>query len=88
MSTISPAAFNQEALNRIFTISPRHGDRLLSRESTWLEFKESFEFGSLGKYIRSAAGFANTNTNTNTNTNGGYIVYATRTRPPIIGLRL
>lgn len=72
--------FNQEALNKIFTISPKHEDRLLSRESTWLEFKESFGFGSLGKYIRSAAGFANAK--------GGYIVYGIGRSPhTLIGLK-
>ena len=74
------APFNQESLNRIFTVSPKHSDRLISRESSWLEFKESFGFLSLGKYIRSAAGFANAK--------GGYIVYGIANSPHrLIGLK-
>lgn len=59
--------FSQVELNKIFAVSPKHPDRLVSRESNRLEFKESFNFGGLGKYIRTAAGFANAK--------GGYIVY-------------
>lgn len=76
MSVESRTPFDQETLNRIFTLSPNHPDRLTSRESSWLEFKESFSFGSLGKYIRSAAGFANAK--------GGYIVYGIGSNPHIL----
>lgn len=80
MSAILSAPFSQDALNRVFTISPKHPDRLLSRESGWLEFKESFSFGSLGKYIRTAAGFANAK--------GGYIVYGIGRRPhTLLGMK-
>ena len=72
--------FNQEVLNRIFAVSAKHPDRLTSRESGWLEFKESFNFQSLGKYIRSAGAFANAK--------GGYIVYGIANSPhKLIGLR-
>ena len=72
--------FRQEVLNRIFAISPRHTDRLISRESSWLEFKESFGFQSLGKYIRSAGAFANAK--------GGYIVYGVANAPhKLIGMK-
>ena len=72
--------FSQEVLNRIFAVSPKHPDRLISRESGWLEFKEAFNFQSLGKYIRSAGAFANAN--------GGYIVYGVANSPhKLIGLK-
>lgn len=72
--------FSQEVLNRIFAISPKHPDRLISRESGWLEFKEAFNFQSLGKYIRSAGAFANAK--------GGYIVYGVANAPhKLIGLK-
>lgn len=75
-----PIPLDQETLNRIFTVSSKHPVRLTSRESSWLEFKESFSFGSLGKYIRSAAGFANAR--------GGYIVYGVGSNPHLlIGLK-
>lgn len=76
MTTTPEQPFRQEVLNRIFTISPKHQDRLISRESSWLEFKESFGFGSLGKYIRSAAAFANAK--------GGYIAYGIKNKPHIL----
>jgi predicted HTH transcriptional regulator len=80
MSRTTFAPFNQEALNRIFTISSIHPDRLTSRESSWLEFKESWGFGSLGKYKRSAAGVANAK--------GGYIIYGIGNSPhTLIGLK-
>jgi Putative DNA-binding domain len=72
--------FSQIVLNQIFTISPKHPDRLISRESSWLEFKEAFGFQSLGKYIRSAGAFANAK--------GGYIVYGVANSPhKLIGLK-
>lgn len=72
--------FSAQTLNRIFAISPKHPDRLMSRESGWLEFKESFGFHSLGKYIRSAGAFANAG--------GGYIVYGVENSPhKLIGLK-
>ena len=72
--------FSQDVLNRIFAISPKHPNRLVSRESGWLEFKESFNFLSLGKYIRSAGAFANAK--------GGYIVYGVANSPhKLIGLK-
>jgi Putative DNA-binding domain len=77
---MKPDPFSREILNRIFTISPKHSDRLISRESGWLEFKESFGFLNLGKYIRSAGAFANAK--------GGYIVYGVANCPhKLIGLK-
>lgn len=72
--------FSQEKLTRIFAVSPKNPDRLISRESSWLEFKESFNFQNLWKYIRSAAAFANAK--------GGYIIYGVANSPhKLIGLR-
>ena len=72
--------FSQELLNRIFAVSPKNADRLISRESGWLEFKESFNFQNLWKYIRSAAAFSNAK--------GGYIIYGVANEPhKLIGLR-
>lgn len=65
--------FTQEELNSIFKVSSKHPDRLNSRESGWLEFKEKFNFGSLSKYAKTMAAFANTQ--------GGYIVYGIKNKP-------
>jgi hypothetical protein len=72
--------FTQDALNSIFKIAPKHPDRISSHENSWLEFKESFGFASLSKYIRSAAAFANVK--------GGYIVYGIGDKPrKMLGLK-
>lgn len=78
MTSIDP--FSRDKLNRIFAISPKYPDRLISRESGWLEFKEAFVFQNIGKYIRTAAAFANAK--------GGYIVYGVANSPhKLIGLK-
>ena len=72
--------FSREALNRIFATSPKDPERLISRESSSLEFKEAFGFGTLGKYMRTAAGFANSK--------GGYSVYGVKDKPHcLVGLK-
>jgi hypothetical protein len=71
MNNDSP--FSQEKLNSIFTVSAKYPDRLNSRESSWLEFKENFNFGSLSKYAKTMAAFANTQ--------GGYIVFGIKNQP-------
>ncbi len=71
MSSDSP--FSQEKLNSIFKVSAKFPDRLNSRESGWLEFKEKFNFGSLSKYAKTMAAFANAQ--------GGYIVFGIKNHP-------
>ena len=68
--------FSQELLNEIFKISPIKPDRVISRECGWLEFKESFGWASVPKYLRSLAAFANAK--------GGYIVFGIANRPHIL----
>lgn len=41
--------FSQKDLNEIFKISPLDPERVISRESSSLEFKESFGWASLPK---------------------------------------
>lgn len=71
METKTP--FSQEDLNEIFKISPTDPERVISRESSVLEFKESFGWGSLPKYLKTSAAYANTK--------GGYIVFGIANRP-------
>ncbi|HLE75752.1 MAG TPA: ATP-binding protein [Candidatus Bathyarchaeia archaeon] len=68
--------FSQENMNEIFKVSPNKPNRVISRESSWLEFKESFGWASLAKYLRSCAAFANSK--------GGYIVFGIANRPHIL----
>jgi hypothetical protein len=71
--------FSQEKLNEIFKISPKHSDRIISRESSSLEFKESFGWKSLPKYLKTSAAFANAK--------GGYLVFGIGRRPhKLLGL--
>jgi len=69
--------FSKEKLERIFRIK---GNRILSRESSTLEFKESFNWASKYIYGKTIAAFANNK--------GGYIIYGIKNRPhEIIGLK-
>lgn len=71
--------FSQANLDRIFQIDPAHGDRILSRESSWLEFKLSFNWANWEKYARTGAAFANVR--------GGYIVFGVGNKPrKLIGM--
>lgn len=71
MGTKTP--FSQEDLNEIFKISPTDPERVISRESSSLEFKESFGWASLPKYLKTSAAYANAK--------GGYIVFGIANKP-------
>lgn len=65
--------FSDEALSAIFKLSSRNPAYIGARESTVLEFKESFSFAGLPDYARVMASFANTH--------GGYIVFGVKDKP-------
>jgi hypothetical protein len=72
--------FAKEHLEWLFEFQSNKQNTLLRRESSVLEFKESFSLGSLPKYLKTIAGFANNK--------GGYIVFGVREKPHILlGLR-
>jgi len=71
MGTKSP--FSQEDLNDIFKVSPTNPERVVSRESGILEFKEAFNWGGIAKYLKTSASFANAK--------GGYIVFGIADKP-------
>ncbi|OGE90532.1 MAG: hypothetical protein A3J07_02400 [Candidatus Doudnabacteria bacterium RIFCSPLOWO2_02_FULL_49_13] len=65
---------NDEKLKRLFS---KQGSL---RENSWLEFKESFNWGSKDEYGRTAAAFANRA--------GGFLVYGIKNSPiEIVGIR-
>lgn len=66
-------AFSLPHLNAIFQTSPSQPDRLVSRESSWLEFKKSFSWGGRTKYARTCAAFANAK--------GGFLVFGIGNNP-------
>lgn len=71
---------NSEEYNKIFAHYPRHSDRISSRESGWLEFKESFNWNSKDKYAKSIAAFANNK--------GGFIIFGITNQPRhLVGLQ-
>jgi hypothetical protein len=69
----SKTPFSQEDLNEIFKISSADPERVISRESSSLEFKESFGWASLPKYLKTSAAYANAK--------GGYIVFGIANKP-------
>ncbi|MDZ7798670.1 MAG: ATP-binding protein [Patescibacteria group bacterium] len=71
---------NSDEYNKIFSFHETIGDRIISRESGWLEFKESFNWNSKDKYAKSMVAFANNK--------GGYIVFGVKDRPRnLVGLQ-
>ncbi|MHB8231895.1 MAG: AlbA family DNA-binding domain-containing protein [bacterium] len=71
---------NSEDYKKIFVFHDSYPDRIISRESGWLEFKESFNWSSKDEYAKTMAAFANNN--------GGYIVFGVKDRPKeITGLK-
>lgn len=71
--------FDPEILAAIFQRNQRNPQLISSRESTTLEFKDTFSFGSLPEYAKTMAAFANNE--------GGYIVFGIKDNPrEIIGI--
>ena len=71
--------FTQEALNVIFKLSPADSERVISRESSTLEFKESFGWKSLPRYFKTCGAFANAK--------GGYVAFGIGNQPhKLVGL--
>ena len=71
---------DSEDYKKIFVFHDSYPDRITSRESGRLEFKESFNWSSKDDYAKTMAAFANNN--------GGYIIFGVKDRPKeIIGLR-
>jgi len=72
--------FEASTLDEIFKFDPGNAQRLSSRESGRLEFKETFHFGSIDDYAKTMAAFANTA--------GGYLVFGVKDKPRVlIGLK-
>jgi hypothetical protein len=64
---------NSDDYKKIFSFHASNAERVISRESGWLEFKESFNWHSKDKYAKSMAAFANNK--------GGYIVFGVKDHP-------
>ena len=73
-------SFDSVEYNKIFNFHLAIPMRLLSRESSTLEFKESFNWNSKDRYAKSMASFANNR--------GGYIIFGVTDNPKVlVGLK-
>lgn len=71
---------NSKQFKTIFSFHKTIAKRLVSRESTWLEFKESFNWSNKASYSKTMASFSNNK--------GGYIVFGIQDQPRnIVGLK-
>lgn len=78
--TMHSRCFLPDELSKIFSFESPSSDRLISRENSRLEFKESFSLGSADEYAKTGAAFANAQ--------GGYIVFGVKDSPrQLIGLK-
>jgi len=69
-----------EVCKKFFAFHDSIPNRIISRESTWLEFKEAFNWLSRDRYAKSIAAFANGR--------GGYLVFGVKNSPrDLVGLQ-
>ena len=69
-----------EVLSGIFRTSPKDPTRIINREGSTIEFKESYNHGGMAQYFRAIAAFANNN--------GGYILFGVGDKPrKLLGLK-
>ena len=70
---------SREKLNNLFKTSSINPNRLIKREDSSIEFKESYNHGSMASYFKTMASFANRS--------GGYIIFGVGNKPrDLIGL--
>ena len=71
--------FSENRLGKVFKCNTSNPYKLISRESSTLEFKESFNVQILWKYAKTMAAFANKE--------GGYIIFGVKDKPrTVVGL--
>ena len=71
---------NSEDYKKAFVFHASIPNRIVARESGWLEFKESFNWLSKDKYAKSMAAFANNK--------GGFIIFGIKDQPrELVGLQ-
>lgn len=69
-----------ETLTSMFKTSPKDNSRIINREGSTLEFKESYNHASMAQYFKAIASFANND--------GGYILFGIGDKPrTLIGLK-
>lgn len=69
-----------EKLTNIFRTSPKDPFRIINRESSTIEFKESYNHAGMSQYLKTMAAFANNS--------GGYIIFGIGENPRrLVGLK-
>ena len=58
MSKMNP--LSADILTGLFRTSPKDSERIINREGTTIEFKESYNHAGMAKYFKTIASFANT----------------------------
>lgn len=77
MAVVDP--LSQECLSNLFRTSQKDHSRIISREGSTLEFKQSFNSGNMSQYFKTMAAFANNS--------GGYLLFGIGDKPrKLIGL--
>ena len=77
---LSPNPLSQDTLTGLFRTSPTYPDRIINREGTTVEFKESYSHANMAQYFKTMAAYANNN--------GGYIFFGIGDNPRrLIGLK-
>lgn len=71
MTKVDP--LSAERLTNLFRTSPKDNYRIVNREGSMIEFKESFSFGGMAQYFKTIASFANNS--------GGYIIFGVANKP-------
>lgn len=64
---------SESKIQKLFTPNPQNINHIKARESTTIEYKESYNHGSMAQYFKTMAAFANTN--------GGYIIFGIADNP-------
>ncbi len=71
---------SEDILSSIFKTSAKHPDRLIKREDTNHEFKESYNHANMAMYFKTIAAFANNE--------GGYLIFGVKDTPhKLLGLK-
>lgn len=71
---------SDETLRSLFTVHPKDPSRIINRESSTIEYKESYNHGNMTAYFKTIAAFANNQ--------GGYLIFGVKDKPhTLIGLK-
>lgn len=80
MGIVGSNPLSADVLTSIFRTSPKDPFRIINREGSTIEFKESYSHSGMAQYFKTIAAFANNS--------GGYIIFGVGDKPRrLLGLR-